>query len=61
MRWVRATLGSAIPILMLSARCDQESLDGELAELGVTLIPKPFSPTRIMAEIGRLLDAAATG
>jgi large subunit ribosomal protein L25 len=35
---------------MLSARCDQESLGEELTDLRVTLLPKPFSPTRIMAE-----------
>ncbi|HEY3242094.1 MAG TPA: response regulator [Phycisphaerae bacterium] len=56
-RWVRAQLKSDIPIVLLSSRCDQSTMAAQVAGFGVRIHPKPFSPSRLMEEIARLLEA----
>jgi DNA-binding response OmpR family regulator len=46
-----------IPFLMLSSRSDQARLADMVKGYGVTLYPKPFVPSRLVAEIDRLLEA----
>jgi two-component system chemotaxis response regulator CheY len=57
-RAVREQLGSQIPMLVLSARCDQQALVQSLASYGVSVYPKPFLPSHLVAEINRLLAAS---
>ncbi len=52
---VRERLGAHIPMLVLTARCDQRRLTESLAAFGVSVYPKPFLPSHLVAEIGRLL------
>ena len=49
-----------VPFLMLSSRCDQALLAKEVEGCNVSLYPKPFVPSRLVAEIDRLLGATAT-
>ncbi len=55
---IRERLGSRIPMLVLTARCDQEELVKALSAHDVQVYPKPFLPSHLVAEISRLL---ATG
>jgi DNA-binding response OmpR family regulator len=48
--------GVSIPILMLTARCDQEALNEDLLAYGVRVFPKPFLPSQLVVEIDRLLN-----
>jgi two-component system chemotaxis response regulator CheY len=57
---VRAKGGGAIPILVLTARCDQERLNEQLATYGVRVYPKPFQPSQLVVEINRLLGVATS-
>lgn len=56
---VRAKSGPTIPILMLTARCDQERLSEQLATYGIRVYPKPFLPSQLVVEINRLLGVNA--
>ena len=56
---VRAKVGAAIPIIVLTARCDQERLNEQLAVYGVRVYPKPFLPSQFVLEINQLLGVAA--
>jgi len=58
---VREDLCMDIPIMMVTARCDQGSLIAEMKPYDVTLYPKPFIPSRLVADIDRLLGASAAG
>lgn len=49
-----------LPILLLSARCDQMQLGNQVRAYGAQIFPKPFVPSQIVVEIDRLLAAAAT-
>lgn len=63
-RWLRDELGKSMPVIMLSARCDQEKIDLSLKGYRVSFHPKPFSPSRLIAEINKLISdyaAATTG
>ena len=57
-RWLRVDAGLRVPVMMLSARCDQANLGARLGELEVTVHPKPFSPSRLSVEIEARLAAA---
>jgi len=57
-RIVREERGLDVPILMITARCDQTRLTEQMAPLGVKLYPKPFVPSRLLADIEKLLGAA---
>ena len=49
-----------IPFLLMTARCDQSDLAAALEPYHVQLIPKPFVPSRLVADIQRMLGAVAT-
>ncbi len=57
---VRAKSGPALPILILSARCDQERLNEQLATYGVRVYPKPFLPSQLVVEINQLLGVTVS-
>ena len=44
-----------LPIVMLSSRCDQSSI----TLYGIRVHPKPFSPSRLLAEVASLLPSKA--
>lgn len=46
-----------IPVLLLSARCDQVALAERVKPFDVCLYPKPFVPSRLVADIEQLLTA----
>jgi CheY-like chemotaxis protein len=56
---VRGKVGATIPIIVLTARCDQERLSEQLAVYGVRVYPKPFLPSQLVVEIDQLLGVAA--
>lgn len=56
-RWMRDDARLDIPVIMLSARCDQQKIDKSLEGYRVSLHPKPFSPSRLISEIEALLTA----
>lgn len=56
---IREERGLKVPVLMLSARCDQMQLSKQIRGYGIQLFPKPFVPSQIVEEIDRLLQAAA--
>ncbi len=56
-RWFRGTFESSAPVIMLSSRCDQDSIATDMEGTGVRIYPKPFSPSRLMAVIEELLTA----
>jgi len=56
---VRGKVGAAIPIIVLTARCDQERLNEQLAVYGVRVYPKPFLPSQLVLEINPLLGVPA--
>lgn len=47
---------AATPIIILSARCDQQELTEVLSSYGVRLYPKPFLPSYLVMEIHRCLE-----
>ena len=57
---VRSQRRLEVPFLMLSSRCDQTELAKQVESYGVVLYPKPFMPSRLMAQIDRLLGAVPT-
>jgi DNA-binding response OmpR family regulator len=59
--WVRAQIGESLPMVLLSSRCDQSSIAADLRQHGVCIHPKPFSPSRLVVEIERLLALRAAG
>lgn len=59
-RWLRHERKSDVPIILLSSRCDQSVISKELGPLDVQVHPKPFSPSRLIAEIERRLTKAGT-
>jgi len=56
--WLRRDARLTIPVTLLSARCDQENLSERLQNMDVAVYPKPFSPSRLLAEIERKLTTA---
>lgn len=58
---VRNERGLRIPILLVTARCDQRALATQLEPLNVKLCPKPFVPSRLVSDIEELLAEAAVG
>jgi CheY-like chemotaxis protein len=56
-RAVRERFNRDTPMLVLTARCDQEQLTQRLAEWDVRVYPKPFLPSQLVIEINRLLSA----
>jgi len=60
-RAVRKEFDPVLPVLCLTARCDQNRLSEQLRPFHVRLYPKPFVPSRLVAEIDEVLKAAAQG
>ncbi len=58
---VREDLGLDVPFVLLSARCDQDKLAERAQPYGVCLYPKPFTPSRLVADVGQMLDAVGAG
>jgi len=55
-RWLRDEAKMDMPVIMLSARCDQVRIGEELSDYNVSIHPKPFSPSRMIAEIEERLS-----
>lgn len=56
---VKACDAEALPrmgTIMLTSRCDQQEMHASLEGLRVALHPKPFSPSRLMADVERLIS-----
>lgn len=58
---VRNERGLQMPILLVTARCDRGALATQLEPLKVKICPKPFVPSRLVADIEELLAEAAIG
>ena len=58
-RGVREQGYSTLPMLVMTARCDRDSLAASLREFGVTMYPKPFVPSKLMEDVARLLAGSA--
>ncbi|MHC4235353.1 MAG: response regulator [Planctomycetota bacterium] len=58
-KWVREQKSESLPIVLLSSRCDQDTIAAGLREYGVRIHPKPFSPSRLVVEIKQLLARSA--
>lgn len=58
-RAVRNDHGLTVPFLLLTARCDRVELAARMEPFSVHLYPKPFVPSRLVADIDRLLGVAA--
>lgn len=54
---IRSERDLDIPILLLTARCDQGSLAEKLRPYDVRIYPKPFIPSRLVSEIDILLKS----
>ncbi len=52
---LRNGIGADMPILMLTARCDHAAMRERLASLNVSIFPKPFLPSQLVAEVDRRL------
>ncbi len=57
-RWLRLEHKRSLPMIILSSRCDRESMAEQLDALNVLVMPKPFSPSRLAAEVERMLTNA---
>jgi two-component system chemotaxis response regulator CheY len=55
---LRQFAGDRLPVIILSARCDQQELMDALSSYGVKVYPKPFLPSYMVTEIHRLLEGA---
>lgn len=59
-RWLRqAETNSGVLVVLLSSRCDRGVIAEQVAALNVQVHPKPFSPSRLAAEIERRLAEEA--
>lgn len=58
--WLRTEHRSDIPAILLSSRCDQLAIAEDLSSFGVKIHPKPFSPSRIVAQIEERLRAGGS-
>lgn len=58
---VRNERGLQMPILLVTARCDQRTLATQLEPLNVKICPKPFVPSRLVTDIEEMLAEAAIG
>jgi len=48
----------SVPIILLTARCDQDKLASRLREFNAQIAPKPFVPSQLVEQINTLLGAA---
>ena len=57
---IREERKSDVPFLLLTARCDQQELETDLQPFNVGLYPKPFVPSRLVADVRDILDSQKT-
>lgn len=57
---IREERGLETPFLLLSARCDQTRLATLVEPYGVHLYAKPFVPSKLIADIDRLLGISSS-
>ncbi len=57
LRAVRTERSLNTPFMLMTARCDQEDLRNKMEPFGVQLYAKPFVPSRLVANIERLIGA----
>lgn len=58
---VQACTAKGLPRLgtiVLTSRCDQSEIHAQLEGIRAVLHPKPFSPSRLMAEVQKLLEGS---
>ena len=60
LKHVREGRGLNIPFLILSSRCDQSALAKRTAAYDARVYPKPFVPSRLVADVEQLLSIHAT-
>jgi len=58
-REVRRRGYDALPIIVLTARCDQVSLTEKLQAFGAHVAPKPFVPSQLVEQINGLISAGS--
>jgi len=59
-KWLRQHKDRNLPAMLLTSRCDQKSIADRLEPYDVHIHPKPFSPSRLVVEIERLLAPVMT-
>ena len=52
---IRKDVDADTPILLLTARCDHAAMRVRFEALKVSIFPKPFLPSRLVAEVDRRL------
>ena len=57
---VRGDLGLRMPFLVLSSRCDQGALARRMEPYCARVCPKPFVPSRLVADVDLLLGTKST-
>ena len=57
-REIRKRGFDAIPIILLTARCDQDTLAKQLRVYNAQVAPKPFVPSQLVEQINELLGVA---
>jgi CheY-like chemotaxis protein len=61
---VKACAEQALPrtgTVVLTSRCDQREIHSTLEGMNVVLHPKPFSPSRLVADVESLIGGAHSG
>ena len=56
----REQLALGMPFLILSSRCDQAELARKIEPLGGRVYPKPFVPSRLVADVERVLTVGVS-
>lgn len=56
-RYAKEELGDALGALVLTSRCDRETVTEQIATEGVQVLAKPFSPTRVLSYINEMLES----
>ncbi len=54
-RILREERGMDVPVMLLTARCDREKLARQIEPYEVHVYAKPFMPSRLVADVDRLL------
>jgi two-component system chemotaxis response regulator CheY len=61
---VRTCADQALPrmgTIVLTSRCDQREIHANLQGMNVVLHPKPFSPSRLVGDVEKLIAGVQTG
>ncbi|MHC5108620.1 MAG: response regulator [Planctomycetota bacterium] len=57
LRATREQKNVGVPFLLISSRCDQRELREIVKPLGARLYPKPFVPSKLVADIEEMLSS----